>query len=321
MLCEEKMVEKDQMEWRCLVCLNCDNFIFAERMGGGAPLYINLMLQTKTDLSQRTLSSFYSPVWKIILKDESEQASTVLEPPEVEDLSRYAVFKDLQVQMLEYLKEEEQNMQRRIREYEQKQQEELRELQTRAYRDRKVLWHLLDEQIIKQRKKDAPVAATDRASATEQIHSEESLQAKRPSEQTTGSVSQPTASAWKNTRRTQRDQGGDWLFQFDDELGSSRAPEESLDKDLEDDLATGAFSDDEDYSLPAGRTLPDSPERDYHMASSLPVAIPAGFGRPVEREPAEPARVAGSHRRPLEGGFDTPVARNRSEERRVGKEC
>merc|ERR1712137_318279 len=151
-LCAQRAIERDAHQWNCLICLNCETFVYAERSTGGSPLYINMVLQTKPDKdlgSQRMLSSFYSPVWKIILKDEEEQSSSVLEPPDVSDAERYALFKQLQQDMQEYLKEEEKAMHQRIREYEQKQLEEHRELHTRAYRDRKVLWRRIDEELAK----------------------------------------------------------------------------------------------------------------------------------------------------------------------------
>merc|ERR1712137_1375783 len=83
-LCAHRVIERDTHQWSCLICLNCETFVYAERSTGGSPLYINMILQTKPDRelgSQRMLSSFYSPVWKIILKDEEEQSNSVLGTP------------------------------------------------------------------------------------------------------------------------------------------------------------------------------------------------------------------------------------------------
>merc|ERR1712137_9041 len=344
-LCAQRAIERDAHQWNCLICLNCETFVYAERSTGGSPLYINMVLQTKPDKdlgSQRMLSSFYSPVWKIILKDEEEQSSSVLEPPDVSDAERYALFKQLQQDMQEYLKEEEKAMHQRIREYEQKQLEEHRELHTRAYRDRKVLWRRIDEELAKAKDDNttSPVPLSGPASSPALLPTESPIEqavveteVSEPQETQTPAIKiqAPSGNTWKDSRITERKEQGDWLFQFDDELDQGAGPSHD-DEPLDDPEDYDINSDDE--QTPIREEAPvHSSYQEYQMAASLPVVIPTRFGA-ASRESLRESRgsppihstnqlqrehVAGSHRRPLQGEFEIPAAQGHADQEILSK--
>jgi len=344
-LCAHRVIERDTHQWSCLICLNCETFVYAERSTGGSPLYINMILQTKPDRelgSQRMLSSFYSPVWKIILKDEEEQSNSVLEPPDVSDTERYALFKQLQQDMQEYLKEEEKTMHQRIREYEQKQLEEHRELHTRAYRDRKVLWRRIDEELVKAKQSGltpaallsaaSPAIVSSELTISSSVQDEDKIAAEtQPAHGPSIKVQVPSGNTWKDSRITERKEQGDWLFQFDDELDQRDEPSHD-DEPLDDPEDYDINSDDE--QTPIREEAPvHSSYQEYQMAASLPVVIPTRFGA-ASRESLRESRgsppihstnqlqrehVAGSHRRPLQGEFEIPAAQGHADQEILSK--
>jgi len=101
----------------CLICKNCDTFIYCTE--DQKEVFVNLDLdERKNDSathSHEISSQFYSDVWKILLNDEDDCSNSVLEPPEVDEKVKYEAFKRLENKIQNYMLEEEQAMKDRIR--------------------------------------------------------------------------------------------------------------------------------------------------------------------------------------------------------------
>merc|ERR1712137_649992 len=312
-LCIEKVIEKDDQTWNCLVCVNCETFIYAEKATGGSPILVNMILQPKPEKEQqqRQLSSIYSPVWKIILKDEDDCASSVIETPDPNDEKKYEHFINLQRQMQEFLSAEEEAMRCRIREYEQKQYEELRELKTRSIRDRKVLWYRVNQELSKN-KEDEVIVISNNVDTIPDVNDDPlaagELDEDQPADSPDASVvaqSSPKKNKWMNPKfKAEKTTSSDWLFQFDDEEFEKSQPDppDDLSDDFDDEIDTSesrGYDESNDYRSP-----------EFHMAASVPVAIPANrFTNPPPKKaskspPSKSRRVI----KPFEGTFDIPEA-------------
>merc|ERR1712137_557490 len=241
-------------------------------------------------------------------------------------------FKRLENKIQNYMLEEEQAMKDRIREYEQKQLEEYRELQSRAYRDRKVLWHKLSK-ILPSEPKSIILDPIDIDSASEEISDVaespvytvgSALQSfgslttamttlehqKRKAEQeeekpTTKPVKQSgidtPKTTWKNSRISEKKpRDSDWMFQFDeDDNESLKAESEDIQNEPQDDDLDDFNIDDYDDFRP----------NNYPIASSVPVSIPAAFTALGERSPPatkKDQQQQQQRRRGVRTDFDTP---------------
>jgi len=309
-LCTEKYIEKDGHTWNCLICSNCETFIYAEKATGGVPIYVNMILQQKPEKElqpQRMLSSLYSPVWKIILKDEDNCSSSVIEPPDASDAERYEHFIKLQRQMQDFLAKEEEAMRSRIREYEQKQLEELRELKTRSFRDRKVLWHRVDQELKKPKSDNTIISTSVQTTETPKTVPTIVTEDVEETDSLLDPVAEKKTNTWKNSRIKEKESGSDYLFQFDDE-DPFRSTYDN------DNLSADDFDDEVDLNAPEIATYDDSYDysraSQFHMAASLPVSIPANLmartGKVKSKSP--PSRKV--ERKPFEGTFDLPDQTN-----------
>lgn len=191
----------------------------------------------------------------------------------------------------------------------------MRELKTRSFRDRKVLWHRIDQEL---KKKSNPEDLESEKPVIEKFnstHVEEQQQ--QTNEQTVevdssfdnindnetnisdtdDTTSDSTTNKWKNSR-IKVDKSNDWLFQFDDEEFSRQNPDDDDDNSLNDfdsdiDLhAADAFDEENDYR-----------PSDFHMAASLPVTIPNLLARNIQPQKkvanSPPVEKPGSTRRPF----------------------
>lgn len=181
--------------------------------------------------------------------------------------------------------------------------EELRELKTRSFRDRKVLWHRIDQEL---KKSDAGDAETEKILEKQEPGKEAHFaneDVDQLSEIETNLVSSDAedpvsgANKWKNSR-IKVDKGNDWLFQFDDEEYRQNSEDDDDDHsfndfDVEiDPTAADDYDDANDYRPP-----------EFHMAASLPVNIPNLLARniqpPKKNVAASPPLEKKSERKPF----------------------
>ena len=189
--------------------------------------------------------------------------------------------------------------------------EELRDLKSRSYRDRKVLWHCIDKQLMNRVAMDLATTTDDVTATTNIVEvdkgNEELIDIERKSRDKNVPAS-PTAKVniWKNSRISDKDkltQSSEWLFQFDDEDEHPSTPDRVYVSADEIDM------DDENENEPEHlyEDINDTRAPGFHMAASLPVTIPNAFltRKTTNKAPVSPQRAdngngAKGSRKPLE---------------------
>jgi hypothetical protein len=148
--------------------------------------------------------------------------------------------------------------------------EEFRELQSRAYRDRKVLWHKLNRLITNPESVkflvESPPSPSSKKDVVQETPSAPTQPDRTADSQDTTETTQPKTT-WKNSQVSAKKlTDSDFLFQFDDEepYDTKSEPEEAV--------AEPDDSDDVDFE-----DFYDPRPSSFQIASSVPVSIPAQF--------------------------------------------
>eukprot|EP01102_Stenamoeba_stenopodia_P005637 TRINITY_DN16381_c0_g1_i1.p1 TRINITY_DN16381_c0_g1~~TRINITY_DN16381_c0_g1_i1.p1 ORF type:complete len:607 (-),score=180.52 TRINITY_DN16381_c0_g1_i1:106-1821(-) len=139
-----KQVTKDWKPWNCVCCINCGVSLYAYDVSKPNVLAVNQnLLKSQEEIDKLQKSSSYSPTFKIVLEDEDAISNNPLESPDVFDAQ---LWNKLQKQVDETVKREETAHQQLIEEFVREQQRLLMERQSKAYRDRKIIWHKICKQ-------------------------------------------------------------------------------------------------------------------------------------------------------------------------------
>eukprot|EP01119_Soliformovum_irregulare_P024420 TRINITY_DN8751_c0_g1_i1.p1 TRINITY_DN8751_c0_g1~~TRINITY_DN8751_c0_g1_i1.p1 ORF type:complete len:415 (+),score=87.95 TRINITY_DN8751_c0_g1_i1:84-1328(+) len=149
-----KFSKETKEGWRGWRCLNCNQDLFIHSPLKPLNVYLNGSIPQKTkeeriaDFKKATTKDWaFSQAYRLILQEDEEALNTLIMGPEESDTEAFEAFSTLQKKLEQLLKDEHKKMKERIEAFTAEQDVAYKDLQSKAYRDRKIVWHKLCSQM------------------------------------------------------------------------------------------------------------------------------------------------------------------------------